>query len=302
MSWPIGGNTRQTQQHNIGDSRMTTQRILLPSGRAGLWLTLVALAVSSCATLPTEHRFSVPGRNAPVQITGELYRPEGGGPFPAVILLHGSEGVAPRFTRGRDSYAEWARWIGAQGYVTFIVDSFSDRNLQWRGYGITTVYSPERAFDILGAVKYLKTLPFVRADKIGVIGWSHGGGAVLGARNRQQRHADLRLQAMVAFYPPCRDVAWLSGTTPLLILIGKEDLLTPAEDCRLLIEEGQAQAPIEFVAYPNAHHAFDSARLPMLGLYLGEGIGKGETLKHDPEAQKDAKERLSTFLERHLKN
>jgi dienelactone hydrolase len=264
-------------------------------------LALVALTPLACAPLPTEHRFPVPAGNTSVDIVGELYRPEGNGPFPALILLHGSEGVSPRFTRGRDTYAEKARWLGEQGYVTFIVDSFSNRNLQWRGYGITPVYSPDRAFDILGAVQYLKSLPFVQGEKIGVIGWSHGGGAVLGARNRQRRHPELRLQAMVAFYPPCRDLSWLAGTSPLLILIGEEDSLTPAAECRILVEEAQQRVPIEFVAYPNAHHAFDNDRLPPLGAYLGEGIGKGETLKYNREAHQDAKDRVLRFLEQHLK-
>lgn len=281
---------------------MRTRNILCVSTCSRVFFVLVVLTPLACASLPTEHRFSVPSGNASVDIVGELYRPDGDGPFPAVILLHGSGGIAPRFTQGREGYAEWARWLVAHGYVAFIVDSFSDRKLEWRGYGITTVYSPERAFDILGAVQYLKSLPVVRGEKIGAIGWSHGGGAVLGARNRQRRHADLRLQAMVAFYPPCRDLAWLAGTTPLLILIGKEDLLTPAEDCRLLVDEAQARAPIDFVVYPNAHHAFDNARLPALGVYLGEGIGKGEVLKHDAQAQADARERLAIFLERYLKN
>jgi dienelactone hydrolase len=232
---------------------------------------------------------------------GELYRPEGDGPFPAVILLHGSGGIAPRFTQGRDAYAEKARLLGTQGYVTFILDSFSDRNLPWRGYGITTVHSPERAFDILGAVRYLKSLPYVDGTKVGVIGWSHGGGAVLGARNLQRRHPDLRLPAMVAFYPPCRDVSWLAGTSPLLILVGERDALTPADDCRLLVEGAQGRATIEFVVYHDAHHAFDGDRLPPLGVYLGEGIGKGETLKYNREAHQDANERLLRFLEKHLK-
>jgi dienelactone hydrolase len=280
---------------------MTTRRILSPSGPLGLWLALVALTPSSCAPLPTEHRFPVPGHDTSLNISGELYRPEGDGPFPAVILLHGSGGVAPRFTQGRDWYAEKARWLGERGYVTFVVDSFSGRDLQWKGHGVTTVYSPDRAFDILAAVQYLKGLPFVQEGKIGVIGWSHGGGAVLGARNLQRRHADLRLPAMVAFYPPCRDVSWLAGTSPLLILIGEEDLLTPAKDCRLLVEGAQQPTLIEFVAYRDAHHAFDNDRLPPLGMYLGGGIGRGETLKYDRDAQQDAKERLRRFLEQHLK-
>ncbi len=266
----------------------------------GSLLILPALALFSCATLPTEHRFSVPESTPPVEIVGELYRPEGDGPFPAVILLHGSEGMAPRVIRSHSTLVTWAEWLQEQGYAAFIVDSFSSRNLEWRGYGITTVHSPERAFDILGAVRYLKGLPFIQPEKMAVIGWSHGGGAVLGARNRQRRHPDLRLPAMVAFYPPCRDVAWLAGASPLLILMGQEDTLTPADDCRALVDEAKERGPIELIVYPETHHAFDNERLPVLGVNLGQGIGQGETLKHNADAYEDAKQRVRAFLERHL--
>jgi dienelactone hydrolase len=271
--------------------------------RLGSFLSAIALLVAACAPLPDEHKFlTMPGMTPP-ELAGELYRPEGDGPFPAVILLHGSEGMAPRILRRNSTLVTWAEWLRTEGYVAFIVDSFSDRNLKYRGYGITTVYSPERAFDILSAARYLKGLPFIQGQKLGVMGWSHGGGAVLGARNRQRRHPDLRLQAMVAFYPICRDVVWVAGTTPLLLLIGEADALTPAEDCRALLPSGGARGEsIQLVTYPDAHHAFDNERLPPLGVYLGEGLGRGEILKYDPEAHRNAKERVRRFLEERLKN
>ena len=50
-----------------------------------------------------------------------LYLPdEGDGPFPAVVLLHGCSGVAPRSRM-------WAEKLNSWGYATLIVDSFGPR-------------------------------------------------------------------------------------------------------------------------------------------------------------------------------
>jgi dienelactone hydrolase len=219
-----------------------------------------------------------------------------------VILLHGSGGLPPRHTRGRAFYADLAAWIRTQRYIAFLVDSFSARQLPYRGAGVTAMRSVDRAFDVLGAVKHLETLPYVQRQKIAVIGWSHGGGAAIAARNRQGRHPELLVSATVAYYPPCRDFSWFSGTTPLLILMGDQDLLTPADDCRPLAQEARRRGqPVELIVYPNATHAFDGESLPTSGLYLGPGIGRGEMVKYNPEAHRDATERTRLFLERYLK-
>ena len=273
------------------------------SARAGVWLAVVSLAASACAPLPSEHEFSVPGGPPSVELSGELFRPEGAGSFPAVLLLHGSGGLAPRSTRGRAFYTEMAEWLRSQGYVAFLIDSFSARQLPYRGAGVTAMRSYDRAFDVLGAIKHLETLPYVRSDKIAVLGWSHGGGAAIAARNRQGRHSELRVSASIAYYPPCRDFSWFSGTTPLLILMGDQDLLTPADDCRPLAADARKRGqPVELIVYPNATHAFDGESLPLSGVYLGPGLGKGEVLKYSPEAHRDAQERTRLFLERHLKH
>ncbi len=271
--------------------------------RANPWLALLALFFSACAPLSVEQKFSVPLGPTNIELSGELFRPQGAGPFPAAVLLHGSEGLAARYTRGRAFYTEMAEWIRSQGYVALLVDSFSDRQLPYRGAGVTTMRSFQRAFDVLGAIRHLQTLPFVRSEKIAVIGWSHGGGVAIAARNRQGRHPELRVSASIAYYPPCRDFSWFSGTTPLLILIGDQDLLTPAGECRPLAEDARRRGqPIELVVYANATHAFDNENLPSSGVYRGPGVWKEEMMRYNAEAHQDAKERTRLFLEQYLKH
>lgn len=67
----------------------------------------------------------------PVLVLGELNLPAGAGPFPAVILAHGCNGVG---------YAEtgWAAVLPTWGYATLVLDSF-------RGRGLTEVCTQSRA-------------------------------------------------------------------------------------------------------------------------------------------------------------
>src|SRR3990172_1734958 len=79
--------------------------------RFTLTLLLVASVLAGCATLPAgkpgeESRglagirvhFPTQSTSLPVTLTGYLYRPEGTGPFPAMVLLHTVGGPrAPRF-------------------------------------------------------------------------------------------------------------------------------------------------------------------------------------------------------------
>src|SRR5262249_26263116 len=50
----------------------------------------------------------------------ELARPAGPGPFPAIVVMHGCNGVAPH-------YRAWTETLRSWGYVAMLVNSFSSR-------------------------------------------------------------------------------------------------------------------------------------------------------------------------------
>ena len=54
---------------------------------------------------------------------GSLILPQGKPPFPAVLVMHGCNGVSPN-TR------VWARRLASWGYAALIIDSFSNRGLK----------------------------------------------------------------------------------------------------------------------------------------------------------------------------
>jgi poly(3-hydroxybutyrate) depolymerase len=107
-----------------------------------------------------------PGSNAPV----ELYRPAGPGPFPAMVILHGCDGI------GRH-YREWARRLSDWGYLTLLVDSFRPRGMRSVCNRGRDVPPEAQAADGKAAAAFLAAQPDVQGGRIGVIGFSHGGWA-----------------------------------------------------------------------------------------------------------------------------
>jgi dienelactone hydrolase len=155
-----------------------------------------------------------------------------------------------------------------------------------------------RAPDVFAAAKHLKTLSFVDPQRIGAVGWSHGGWTVLRAAALQQHESDVQLKALVAFYPFCGDVAVYRSAIPLLMLLGASDDWTPAEPCRLIAEAARRDGRdvIAFV-YPNAHHGFDSAVLKQPVTVTDARRGAGATIAYNQKAHQDSEIQMKRFLQ-----
>lgn len=226
-----------------------------------------------------------------VKLQGNLYRRDGAGPFPAMVLLHGCGGV----TR---SVHSWAGWLRDQGYVALVADSFAPRGVFRICGGRGRPDPKERARDALGARGYLRTLGFVDGDRIGVMGWSHGARTTL----ETIAEAGKSFQAAVALYPGCRGFAPPRETPPLLLLLGEADDWTPSKPCVELAESlRSAGAAVAVTVYPQAHHGFDIPEAGVVGRRVPDARGgRGATVRYDPAAAADAHERLRAFLTEHL--
>jgi dienelactone hydrolase len=246
------------------------------------------------------------------EIPVTVSRPDGVGPFPAIVLMHDCSGLGPKSSRAP---ARWARELVARGYVVVIPDSFTTRGL---ADGICTVpgrqrrtdVGPERrAHDASAALVYTRALPYVDGHRVGIMGASHGGtttlATLMASASGTPREQPVRFAAGVALYPRCAtQPPGYRPAAPLLILIGDKDDWTPAEPCRTLVEAArQAGAPAAIKVYPGAHHAFDS-RSPLR--YVATRInpsapgGRGATTGGDPAAWADSIRAVVAFLDRHL--
>lgn len=233
---------------------------------------------------------------ADTAIVGYLFRPNGPGPFPAVVLLHGCDGLS---WRGPQQSAwlfmtDYARRFVHLGYVALIVDSFKPRGVS-EACGRPLTVSPERrAWDALSAARFLVGLGVVDATRIVLEGHSHGAVAVLVAMERDRWQAPERFAAGIAWYPGC---TWNKAglTAPVLILIGGADDWTRAAECRSFVKRLAASGEEDFVdlrVYPGATHAFD---VPGATRYV-----VGHRIEYDRAAAVDAWTQVEAFLHRRL--
>src|SRR5215813_4228834 len=58
------------------------------------------------------------------QMLVKLLKPDGAGPFPAVVIMHDCSGLGPRSSGAPD---RWGKELLSQGYVVLIPDSFTTR-------------------------------------------------------------------------------------------------------------------------------------------------------------------------------
>lgn len=261
--------------------------------RRPVLLAVAALALAGCAGAVASYpvRVTLP---RPAVLSGELYRPSGPGPFPAMVLLHGCGGPAPNSTA-------WAYWLRAEGYAAFTLDSFTGRQLTRLCGDTSPLTGGARAGDVYEAAATLAKLPLIDRERIGAMGFSHGGWTVLWASRYQQRY-ETKLRALVAFYPACGDVPSLATTMPLLMLLGGKDDWTPAAPCRLLAEDARRHGrTVVDVAYPEARHAFDAANVARRTYIADARRGQGATIEYNPAAHADAEKRLRQFLQQHLR-
>src|SRR5579862_526452 len=59
-----------------------------------------------------------------------LFRPQGQGPFPAVVALHGCESLFNRSGKLAARFADWGERLAAAGLVAIFPDSFGSRGLR----------------------------------------------------------------------------------------------------------------------------------------------------------------------------
>ncbi|SBV98094.1 Dienelactone hydrolase [uncultured Alphaproteobacteria bacterium] len=226
----------------------------------GLLALLLCLAATPAAAETRE--ISLPVREgAPLRAV--LAKPEGEGPFPAVVALHGCGGLWTGAGRMRARETAWAdRFVGA-GWAVLFPDSFSTRG--YRGIcGLVDrpiLPQRERVRDAFDALAWLQAQAFVRADRVALFGWSHGAMTALWTVAADRGAAAPDFAAAVAFYPGCAEIGRTAfrPRVPLLLELGGDDAWTPPTPCVAMAAAARARggAEIAYDLYPGAVHGFD---------------------------------------------
>lgn len=228
-------------------------------------------------------------------IDGYLTKPDGPGPFPAIVHLHGCNGLPKAFKAGTDK-GFWSERLAAWGYAVLVVDSFTTRGIEQActavGKGIAA-----RIADAYGALAYLSAQSFVDTSRIVIMGFSQGAVTALslvGARDFEmvENEGERKFKAAIAFYPACPTDGTM--TVPTLILIGELDDWTRAVGCtRMMQSRTGAGSPVRLIVYPGAHHGFD-----VVPLQPGREMF-GHRVEYNAAAAEQATEEVRRFLAEH---
>ncbi|PWB64201.1 MAG: prolyl oligopeptidase [Betaproteobacteria bacterium] len=241
-----------------------------------------------------------------------LYRPEGPGPFPAVVLLHQCGGLRSENGKWQNmSVFGWAKEAVARGYVALVVDSLDSRGvdsvcMQSKG----GVNYPRGVRDVLQAAAHLRKLPYVDKSRVALVGYSWGATVSTLASARAWAAAlgdGQRFEAVVVFYPECGMARPAAGAPyevlradidrPLLVLLGGKDVETPPDECKKRLAPLKAAgAPVEWHEYAGATHCWDCQNLD--GFRKTDFRGTSVEYRFDEAATKDAGERMFSFFEK----
>lgn len=273
----------------------------------GPLLILAACALPAIAWAADPVPVEIP--NGEAKLRGLLYKPEGNGPFPVVVGLHGCEGLLNAQGAPSSRYRDWAQRLNTAGFAVVLPDSYASRGMSGNQCTVrNSAVRPDRqrVADIEAVRVWLHEQSWTAQDRVSLLGWSNGGIAVLWAvRPRvapKDGKADFR--SAVALYPGCRRLlvaAW-STRVPTLVLIGAaDDQIKPAE-CQQMVAGAKGRSARAVIhVYPGAFHDFDhpSRRVQVRSGYAFsiDGTGRVHT-GSNPAARADAHRRVPEWLKR----
>jgi dipeptidyl aminopeptidase/acylaminoacyl peptidase len=227
---------------------------------------------------------STPGRHE-VTLAGDgitqggiLHRADTAEPRPAVIVLHGWQSAN---TNGALVVEARARQYAADGYHAL---ALSMRG--WPPSGGADDCGLRQPDDVARAAEWLRGLPGVHADRIGLVGFSQGGQVARLAAAR-----DARVRAVVAWFPVTDVAGWKTTTTnadipgyvtavcepggtesrspvtratsiaaPVLLVHGDADTRVPTEQSVVMRNAlAAAGRRVQLFLVPGAQHGFTAA-------------------------------------------
>lgn len=283
----LAGGISPWAEKRHGDRRHITSAALLCISA----LFVGATQASEKVTFQASHAYTAEG----VKLRADISKPEGDGPFPAVVLMHGCGGWQPAVRHAMRAYADY---LVEHGFVVLDLDSFGPRNLGG-GKVCESIKSQRdaleyRTADAYDALKYLRSQPYVDGSNVFLMGQSNGGSVAINVAKgdvpRQVEAVEGGYRAVVAYYPWCGSFGGrkVELEAPLMVFAGTDDDWTPAREC-----EGvkSTKADLQVKSYPGAAHSFDLNIMPQR--YLGNLLG------HNKEAAEDSRQRMLAFFIEH---
>lgn len=247
-------------------------------------------------------------QDRPLTIAGQLRVPTRDEDVPAVVIVHGTNGVD-----SRGSYH--AEALNDAGIATLELDMWSPRGLSGgvgpngRPQGV-----PETLPDAYGALLYLASRPGIDPQRIGITGFSWGGVVTMLTATRPYSELymganPLRFAAHAPFYPVCwgynkipgYEFAELTGA-PVFIQSGECDAYDEPDSCTRLVNSlpEQTRRDVTVTMYPEAMHGFNRLEPAQLVNDPFSHLGQGGEVRFEANLDAAARSRQATveFFER----
>jgi len=127
---------------------------------------------------PEPEMFSITGEFGD-KLYARMFKPADFDPnkkYPVLVYVYGGPHAQMNTNRWMGGASLWMPWLASQGYLVFTVDNHGSAN---RGFAFESVIHRHlgevEMKDQIHGVDYLKSLPYVNANRIAVHGWSFGG-------------------------------------------------------------------------------------------------------------------------------
>jgi len=217
-------------------------------------------------------------------VAAYLARPVKAGKYPGIVAIHENAGLS-------NHIRDLARRLAKDGYVVLAPNYLSrlggTRLVTPKGTGISNIRElvpwPIITEDTVSGFKYLKVLPDVRADKLGLIGFCWGGGMAFAAATQIPA-----LDAVIVYYgrsPSPLDLV-KNIRAPVFANYGEKDEgITKGVDATAAAMKKYSKI-YDYKVFAGAGHAFNSDANPS---------------RYNPQAAKEAWAHTLAFLNKNLK-
>ena len=191
-------------------------------------------------------KFKGPGSD----LLGYLAKPESGGPFPGIVIIHENRGL-------NEHTKDIARRYAAEGFVGLAVDLVSraggtkpDASANTGFLGSANI--PDLIADMKAYVDYLKVLEGVKPGGVGVTGFCFGGGYTF---DTAVESPDVK--AAVPYYGTSRQIDKLATTqAAVFVVYGQNDTRITGQAEAVKASLAKNSRPSQVEIYPGANHAF----------------------------------------------
>jgi len=199
-----------------------------------------------------------------LKLEGVLTLPDGGGPFPGVVVCH----PHPLYGGSMDNNVVYAicRVLSERSMASF--------RFNFRGAGRSQGHfsdGVEEKDDIIAALDYLTSVKGIEPDRMGLAGYSFGAGVCLLVASKDGR---VQALALVSPLPSPTNFDQIKGyAKPKLFVCGSADVYAAPEEVGPLVEA--LPEPKDFEVVTGADHFWLGCEGPMatkVGIFLSTAL------------------------------